>query len=62
MSWETASSMQIVLDVASGQVVCHHLAIAAFLRILFLSISFCFLIASFLLGSRLNTNAFVISG
>jgi hypothetical protein len=33
MSWEMASSMQIVLDVASGQVVCHHLAIAAFVRV-----------------------------
>ena len=50
MSWETASSMQIVLDVASGQVVCHYLANAAFFRILFLLILFCFLIASFLLG------------
>ena len=35
MSWDVASAMQIVLDVASGQVVCHHLAIAAFFRIFF---------------------------
>lgn len=50
MSWETGSSMQIVVNVASGQVVCHYLAIAAlFIEVLSFLFHF-FLIGSFLCG------------
>ena len=47
MWWETASSIYIVVNVAFGQVVCHHLAIAALFRSFFLSISFFFRLRPF---------------